>query len=168
MIKKILFSIIVVAIASVNLYAQKEKMQSILVYNFISKFVEWPAASRSGNFVIGIVGNSPINEFLTEISYVKKVGDQDIVVKKFKTASDITNCHVLIIPQSSAKEIENSVPKVGATLVISDFADGVAKGAAINFVEVNNEQKFEVKAMNASDKGLLISPILEKLAIKKY
>ena len=165
MLKKTLISIAILIFASLNTFAQKEKMQSVLVYNFVAKFVEWPASYKSGDFVIGVLGNSSIIEEFNTIAAAKTVGSQKMVVRKFNSAGEITTCHVLFVTDSKMGELEASLGKVGNTLVITDSDGGAKKGAAINFVIVDNKQKFELKTSNATKKGLKVSPELENIAI---
>ncbi|NJM16808.1 MAG: YfiR family protein [Bacteroidales bacterium] len=47
------------------------KAQAMFLYNF-SRLVEWPASAKSGDFVIGILGNSSIVEELTAYTQGKR------------------------------------------------------------------------------------------------
>jgi len=163
--KKIFLAILISLFTSLNLFAQKEKMQSVFIYNFITKFVEWPASDKSGDFVIGVLGNSPIIDEFKALAASRTVGSQKIVVKKFNSASEISACQVLYISDSKTAEIGAALGKVGNTLVISDCDGGARMGAAINFVLIDNKQKFELKTANATSKKLKVSPDLEKMAI---
>lgn len=56
---------------SSNAWAQKSKYQSIFIYNFI-KYIKWPDSYNSGNFIIGVVGNSDIVASLEQMAAAKK------------------------------------------------------------------------------------------------
>ena len=161
--KKCLLMLGFVMIGTVSLFGQKEKIQSVFIYNFITKYIEWPASYKSGDFVIGVLGNSPITAELEDLAYNRNVGNQKITVKTFKNADDITTCHVLYIPESKIGEIEKALTKIGNTLIITDNAPSGTKGDAINFMTVGGKQRFGVKAYNATNKGLIVSPELGKL-----
>jgi len=150
---------------AVNLFAQKEKIQSVYVFNFISKYVEWPASERSGDFVIGVLGNSLIIDEFRELSKTRTVGNQKIVTTKFNSAGDITKCHVLFIAKSKLDEVGAALGKIGNTLVITDDEQGIKEGVAINFLVVDNKQRFEYKSASAKSKGLVVSPELAKIAV---
>jgi hypothetical protein len=162
MIKKTVLIIGIVMIATISLFGQKEKIQTAFIYNLITKYIEWPASYKSGDFVIGVLGDSPIKTELVDLSNSRNVGNQNISVKTFKNADDITLCHVLYIPESRIGEIDKAVTKVGNTLIITDNAPAGTKGDAINFVAVGGKQQFAVKAYNATNKGLVVSPELGK------
>lgn len=164
--KKIVFLFLsFVLYFQINSNAQTEKIQAILIYNFISKYVEWPAAYKSGDFVIGVLGNSPIAAELNNIAAAKTVGSQKIVVQKYSSASEITKCNAIYIADSRTGDLGSVISKVGNTLIITNKDGAARKGSAINFVIVDNKQKFELNKGNATSKGLKVSPELEKLAI---
>jgi len=166
MLKKSLIAAVIVFITSINVYSQKEKVQSAFIYNFITKYFEWPAAYKSGDFYLGVLGNSPIIDEFNTLASSRKVGNQKISVKKFNTASEITLCHVLYICGSKIDELESALGKVGSTLVITDSEIGSnTKGVAINFKTVEKKQKFELKAYNATMRGLIISPDLGQMLL---
>lgn len=167
MIKKRAFALMILVITTLNIYAQKEKLQTAYIYNFITKYFEWPAASNSGDFTIGVLGSSSIIDEFRELASTRKVGSQKIVIKTFKSAADVTDCHVLYIVDSKSGDLEAALGKVGSTLVISDFESAASKGVAINFKTVNDKQSFELKAQNAISRGLIVSPDLGKLFSQK-
>ena len=58
------------------------RMQSLFLYNFASKYIEWPAPYKDGNFVIGILGDTPLLSELNTVTTAKKVFNQSIEIKK--------------------------------------------------------------------------------------
>jgi len=161
-----IFLIIVFTFSSlVNLFAQKEKIQSVYVFNFISKYVEWPASEKSGDFIIGVLGNSLILDEFKELAKTRTVGNQKIVTTKFNSSGDITKCHVLFVAKSKLDEIGAALGKIGNTLVITDDEQGIKDGVAINFIIVENKQRFEYKSASAKSRGLVVSAELAKIAV---
>jgi Fe-S cluster assembly iron-binding protein IscA len=163
MLKKTFLTSSLLLIASLTLSAQKEKIQTAFIYTIISKYVEWPESSRNGDFVIGVLGNSSIINELNDLSENRKIGGQSIIVKKFKTAGEISACHVLYVSDSKINEMDEAVSNAGNTLIITSEAPAVTKGNAVNFIEVNGKQSFWVKPQNATKKGLVMSPELAKM-----
>lgn len=147
---------------------QVAKLQSVFIYNF-TKYIDWPASYAGGDFVIGVLGDSPIITELNNMASQRKVGNQAIEVKKFNSPSEITKCHILFIPANQSENFDQAKQKIGnnnfSTLLITEKEGMASQGAAINFVIRNNKQKFELKASNASQYGLQISSKLEALAI---
>ncbi len=142
------------------------KFHSIFIYNF-SKFIQWPSEYKSGDFVIGVLGNSPIKAHLESMAKNKKLGNQNFKVVSFKNPSEIDKCHILYIPTEKSESLEECVNKVesSSTLIITD-KPGLAKvGSGINFLIVNGKPKFELNKLAAEKRNLKVSTELAKLAI---
>jgi hypothetical protein len=156
-------------LASGSSFAQERTVQevySMMVYNF-TKYVQWPDHAGAGEFVIGVVGNNDIFNTLNGWYGGKPRGSKTYVIKKFNSASEVTDCHVLYIDKSKSSEFEiaNTKVKGKGTLVITDKSGLGEKGSAINFKMVDNKLKFELnqKAIEASN--LKVSGALSSMAI---
>ncbi|MCS6823699.1 MAG: YfiR family protein [Cytophagaceae bacterium] len=149
------------AIAQVNY-----KMHSLFIYKF-TQYIEWPASASSGDFVIGVVGNSPIISELEALASSKKVGTRNIVVKKLTSSSDPNGCHILFISESQSAHIGTLAGKLtnSPVLILSESEGGAKKGAGINFIIVDDKMKFELNKSAIEKRGLKISADLVKLAI---
>ena len=165
---KRLLSLSIVLILAITVYGQAEKVQAMFVYNF-TKYVEWPVSSRSGNFVIAVYGNSPIYEELIKVAGTKSAGAQSIEVQKIKSLGDISSQHMIFISHDKSVDLSSIVGKIGnaPSLIITESDGLISKGSAINFVVVENRQRFELKKDNVTSKGLKVSSELEKFAILK-
>jgi hypothetical protein len=150
-------------------FAQDRPMHevySMMVYNF-TKYVQWPDHDASGEFVIGVIGNADVYKTLTGWYGGKPKGSKTYVIKKFASAAEITDCHVLFIDKAKSGEFEevNNKVKGKGTLVITDKSGLGEKGSGINFKTVDNKLKFELnqKAIEASN--LKVSGALSSMAI---
>lgn len=152
----------------INAQASNAKMESVFMYNF-TKLVNWPVAYRSGNFVIGVLGNSPIVNELKNMAKTKKAGSQNIEIVTFGSVGAITKCHIIFVPKGQAGNIPSVASKVSSfsTLIVSEAPGAIDKGAAINFVIIDNKQKFELRESNATKYGLTIGAQLRNLGIPK-
>ncbi len=157
----VIFLLLVVAVN-----AQSEKLQTVFIYNF-TKHIEWPPDYSSGDFIIGVLGNSPIIEEIEKLAESRKIGNQKIIIKKYRTTDDIRRCNIIFIPKNKSGEIGNVLLKTknNSTLIITEKEGMAVAGAAINFVIKDNKQKFELKKSNATKYGLKVSSDLERLAI---
>ena len=81
-------------------------MKAIFIMNF-TKLVEWPQAYREGNFVVGVVGESPMFQELSKMAKTKKVANQTLEIKKFDSSVDISKCHILYVSQNSKDDISD-------------------------------------------------------------
>lgn len=144
--------------------SQNEKFKALFMYNF-TKYIEWPGDKRSGDFVVGIFGNSPMKRELEVIATKKKVGNQPIKVKVFKSISDIGACHILFIPSgksSSLEEVKNKVAGKGV-LIITDKPGYGRKGAGINYVLQGGHQDFEINKSFMAQQNLKVNSALYSL-----
>jgi hypothetical protein len=161
--------LIVALLISGNAFAQERavhEVYSMMVFNF-TRYVQWPDNDVSGQFVIGVIGNNDIYNTLNTWYGGKPRGSKTYLIKKFNSASEISNCHVLFIDKSKSGEFETANNKVKGkgTLVVTDKNGLGEKGSAINFKTVDNKLKFELnqKAIEASN--LKVSSSLTSLAI---
>ncbi len=152
-------------------YAQTDlsRAQSMFIYNF-SRLIEWPANYKTGPFVIGIVGNSPIVGELKTYTAGKSVGSQPIMIKTFKEIADISACHILYVPFSETRQLPNILPQLASknTLIITEKNGAIEQGAAINFVVIGDKLKFELSPANATKYDIKISSKLNEMAYKIY
>jgi hypothetical protein len=142
------------------------EVHSMMVYNF-TKYVQWPDYAGGGEFIIGVVGNNDIYNTLNGWYGGKPRGSKTYIIKKFNSAADVTDCHVLYIDKSKSGEFDNVNDKLKGkgTLIITDKSGLGEKGSSINFKLVDNKLKFELnqKAIEASN--LKVSGALSSMAI---
>ncbi len=167
MIKKTLS--ILLLTSGTLVFAQERPMHevySMMVYNFV-KYVQWPDHTETGEFVIGVIGNNDVFTTLNTWYGGKPRGSKTYVIKKFNSAADVTDCHVVFIDKSKSGEFDavNTKVKGKGTLVITDKAGLGEKGSGINFKNIDNKLKFELnqKAIEASN--LKVSGSLTSMAI---
>lgn len=152
--------------------AQQEadyRLHANIIYRF-TKYIDWPANKKSGDFIVGIVGDSPLYNELKSLSVNKMVGDQKIVVVKMSSSANSFACHILFISEeesSSLKRIANLT--AGAAVLIVSESDGLArKGSCINFITVDDRLKLEINKNNIEQRNMRIaSELLELGAIIK-
>lgn len=145
------------------------KMKAIFIYNF-ARYIEWPKEYKQGDFVIGLLGESSLYNELINMSRTKKVATQNISVQKFSSNSDIGKCHVLFVPKLSESLLKEALSKVdnAPTLVVTESSDLVDNIPGINFVIINQRQKFELNKTQVENRKLKVSVTLEKLASNVY
>jgi YfiR/HmsC-like len=142
------------------------KIKVIFIYNF-TKYIEWPSSYKNGDFVIGVLGHASLLPDLEILAKTKTIGSQKCVVKSFATVADIQKCHILFIPVEKSDELDAVLKKIKglSTLVVTEKAGLARRGSVINFVNVENKQKFELNKTNASKNGLVVSSNLLSLGI---
>lgn len=149
-------------------YEENEEysVKAAFIYKF-TNYIDWGTMAPSNDFVIGIMGTSPIKDQLTEIARTKTVNTKKIIVKQFNKPEEIEACQILFIPEKSIVKLDDILYRINGkgTLTISEREGYAEKGTEINFIEVDNKLKFEANPKAISAAGLKASSQLLKLAI---
>lgn len=146
------------------------KFHNIFIYNF-TKYITWPNEYQQGDFVIGVLGASPLtNQLRSWVSNKKVRGVQDIVVKQFESPSDLRNekLHMIFIPYSRSAYLRYVQEAVSGkpTLVITERSGLALQGSMINFVVRNGRWTFEINEEATNQAGLTVSEQLMRVAIR--
>lgn len=159
-----------VALMSLTMQAADDttsKIKAVYIYNF-TKFIEWPISYKQGNFVIGILGTSPLFRELSNMAATKKtVSQQPFEIQSFPNINSISKCHLLFVSADNAGNLKDITAKLRgfSTLIVTEKAGMAKQGAAINFVIQDNKPKFELNKANAEKYNLKVGTSLSGLAI---
>ena len=165
--KKIYFLLLLLTIPMFNMVAQEAKFKAVFTLNFI-RYIGWPDQSLQGDFVISVVRNREVADWIRDQSAGKKFGFQDIVVKEYRSIEEVEKSQVIFV--SSGVNIRNSsdalIEKARGfnSLIISESEGATGHGSAINFVVRDGVLKFELHKGNAAWMGLQFSSRLEGMA----
>lgn len=141
------------------------KVHANIIYRF-TKYVEWPENRRTGDFVIGIIGDTPLYSELSTLTSNKSVGNQKIVIKKISDNSGFYNCSILFISAEESRNLKrialqtNEMP----VLIITEDNGLAKKGSCINFIITDDHLKLEINKNNILSRNLNIASELLKLA----
>jgi len=172
MLRPLLFLLVSLGCSSIAAQInQQYPLKAAYIYNF-TKYIDWKNPNDSNTeFIIGILGNSDIYPYLTEISRNKKIKTKIVVidryvVDRFDAAKAINYCDILFVPALYGKYITklNQIVDVN-TLLIGESPGFAASGGAINFIIVNNLLKFELNSKAILRRGFMINVELLKLSI---
>lgn len=148
-------------------YDTTAKIKAVFIYNF-TKYIEWPKDYKSGEFTIGILGDyEALYNELTALSKQYKASDQPFSIKYIDDPSNLSNPHILYIPDDSTEQLSEALEslKGKSTLVITEKPGLASKGAGINFIVQGNRQKFELNKSNIESRDLKVANVLEQLAV---
>lgn len=136
------------------------------IYNF-AKLIDWPVEQKRGNFVIGVMGGSSMYQQLVTKYNGKTIGSQPIEIRKISNSHNFSVCHVLFIDHDHNDALRDVIPQLNGhhTLLITHHENGLSLGAAINFVVVEDNLKFELSVNNAEQHGLFVGSTLKSLAL---
>jgi hypothetical protein len=163
---KLLFLTVLVFFSFSGLQQGDYAVQANIIYRF-TKYIDWPENKKSGDFIIGIVGESPLYDELRRLSATKTVGNQKIVIVKLSPSAASYNCHILFIcndESSSVKKI--AAATAGTPVLIVSESNGLArKGSCINFIIVDDRLKLEINKTNIEQRNMRIASELLELGI---
>ena len=139
------------------------KSYTLFVYNFI-KYIEWPENKNQGDFVLGILGDSPVIHELEKLAATKKAKGRTIVIKKFSSPEQVTDCHLLYVTSSKSASIKmlKDMAKNKSMLIVGEREGLARKGAALSFVTLEDDvlkfdiNKAEIEQHNLKIPGTLI------------
>jgi hypothetical protein len=138
-------------------------LKAAFVYNF-TKYIEWNLTDQD-EFVIGIIGSSPILESFNEIAQSKTVNDKKIIIRQFKKPADITFCNILFISQDTPFSLSSILANTDKqTITVSEKEGFAEQGTAFNFKIVSDKLKFEANVKSIISTGVKVSSQLLKLA----
>lgn len=144
--------------------------------NFIIKlfeYVEWPANAATGNngeFLIYVVGESPLMSLMQTMADEASVGGKTIAVKQVGIEDDFSGCRILFMTATETSELAKILKKTNGNpiLTVSQAEYFGNYGVMVNFYTETdggkNKVKFEINNMMVKDHGLKISSKLLKLA----
>lgn len=140
------------------------KAYTLFLYNFM-KYIEWP--NTEGDFVVGVVGNSPIVTELMKLAESKKAKGRKILVKTLSSPDDMYGCSMVYITSSKSSLLKAFIEKSkGKSILIVGEREGLArKGAAISFVIEDDESlKFDLNKSVMDSHSLKVTNLLMQLA----
>ncbi|MBI3511481.1 MAG: YfiR family protein [Bacteroidetes bacterium] len=143
------------------------RIKAVFIYNF-TRYIEWPTDYKTGNFVINMYGsNAAMLAELNNMAKTKTVGAQKIEIKNTTTLDGIGRQQILYITSDVTANLSDIIAKLKgkSTLIVTEKAGSAKQGSAINFVVVDNRQKFELNPTNAEKYNLKVSSSLVALAI---
>ena len=168
MVKNLSFIILFTLISGFTVAQNKNReadLKAVFIYNF-TRYIEWDSSDSSDNFIIAVIGSSPVTASLNEIANSYAVNNKRIIVKVFGRPEDIGNCQVLFIPQKLPWSLSSILDRADkGVLTVSEQEGYASRGTTFNFVLVNNKLKFEANLKSIVAAGLKVSSQLLKLAI---
>lgn len=163
------FFLAILTVSAQKLYAQDEVNYSVhanIIYHF-TKYVDWPSSKKTGDFVIGVVGDTPLYDELKKSVSGKKAGDQAIVVKKLSSSASF-NCQILFVSEDAAASLRRIAGSTESNpvLIVTETKGAAQKGSCINFIIINDKLRLEINKKNIEQRELKIASELLQLGIQ--
>lgn len=137
-----------------------------IIYRF-TKYINWPDDKKTGDFVIGVIGETPLYDELKLFISNKTVAGRRFVIKKFSTNAASYNCHILFVSDEESGSLKRIAASTAGTptLLVTESEGLTRKGACINFVIVEDRLKMEINKANIEKRSLDIASELLNLGI---
>ena len=144
------------------------QIKAAFIFNF-AKFVEWPSTAlpkANSPMIIGVLGDNPFRDNLEKTIKNRSVEDHPLVIKRFASAAEATNSHILFISSSEKGQLVEVIKTLeGSTvLTVGEMDEFNEKGGMINFVMEGTKIRFRINNEAATRAGLKISSKLLSLA----
>ena len=144
------------------------QVKAAYLLNFL-KFVEWPEDSFAdplAPIVIGVVGDDPFGSSLAEAIIGRTVQDRDLVLRKYHAGEDMHGAHLLFISASERKQLPQILSSLRGSnvLTVADTEGFLDAGGMIQFLNENEQVRFEINADAVSKSRLKMSSKLLSLA----
>ncbi|MES2565799.1 MAG: YfiR family protein [Bacteroidota bacterium] len=176
MVKRVSQIMLLLVVAVTSSFFQQEKNEvdeytakTAFIYNF-TKFVEWgnTDSNPKSSFVIGVIGDSPIQQHLLSLASTKTINGKKIeVVRCLATSAENCRCEILFVPENvSSEDFQEFISSLSTSnvLIISEKKGFLTQGSAINFLIMENKIKFEINVRSLTKSNLKASSQLLKLA----
>lgn len=146
------------------------QIKAAFIFNF-AKFVEWPPAAfakTSSPLVVGVLGENPFQDTLEKTIANKTVDEHPLLFREFRSATEVTNCHILFISSSEKARLPQILKHLNSSsvLTVGEMPGFTETGGMINFVLEGTKIRFQINNDAATRAGLKISSKLLSLALR--
>ncbi|MCX6290221.1 MAG: YfiR family protein [Bacteroidetes bacterium] len=142
-------------------------VESNIIYYF-TKYVDWPASEKTGEFIIGIYGADHLyNELKIGITG-RKVGDQRIAIVKIDDLTDEKFSYpILFIASDKSRSMKKILQATQnkPVLIVTEKEGMITNGSCMNLVILDGKVKLEINQENIESRGLKVAA--ELLAFDK-
>jgi hypothetical protein len=144
------------------------QLKAVFLFNF-TQFVEWPSAAFAAPeapLVIGVLGLDPFGAYLDETVRGEKINGHPLEVRRYRTAAEVTTCHVLFISSSETPRLRTILPRFRGRSVVTvgEVEEFTNNGGMIRFVTDQGRIKLRVNLGTAKAAGVTISSKLLRAA----
>ncbi len=136
-----------------------------IIYHF-TKYIDWPANRKSGDFIIGVVGETLLFDELKKIIANKKSwGTKKIVIKHFSPSQTSYDCQILFLNEEEGGSLKKIALRTenNSVLLVCEEEGAASKGACISFSIVSDRLKLEINKNNIDQRNLSIANELLRL-----
>lgn len=144
--------------------AAQQRIEAAYLYKF-GGYITWPDNSFAGAdspIVIGVAGADTLEADLSALVAGRAINGRSVQVRRIQPGDPLDGVHILFVGTRSDALIADarSLP----ILVVADGDNGLARGAGVSFVLVDDRVRFDVALDTAQQNGLKLSALLLSVA----
>jgi len=133
--------------------------RAMIQANFLYQFAansNWPVETRKGKFMIGVVGQPSIFDYLSSKYATKPIGNQTIEVIELNEVPTSVYVHILFIDKSRKIELSKAIKELKGkpTLIVTNWEGALAAGSQINFKSVEGNIRYEMNTSAMDDRKI--------------
>ena len=148
--------------------AVESELKAVFLYKLV-QFVEWPDSAfvADDKFVIGVLGEDPIEDALRVVTKNKIVLDRTPVVRRLTSVRQVAGCHVLYVAPEFEEGVCDIVRDLPSrhVLTIGGFEDFCSFGGLMALTVKDNHVSFAINRDSYDRSGISMSARLLRLAI---
>jgi hypothetical protein len=147
-------------------YSRDEVIAAYL-YRF-TNYIDWPQQARGG-FVIDVYGDPGVARALRRLLPGHPIHNEIAEVREIRSVRDLGDPQMMYVGEAHADFLRAVASDAGRhMLVVTNEAQGLDVGSALNFVTVDKRVRFEVSLTAADRAGIKISSELLSVAIRVH
>jgi hypothetical protein len=144
------------------------QVKAAYLFNFL-KFVEFPGESFAdplAPIIIGVVGEDPFGNALSQVVVGKTVQGRDLVIHVYRVGEDFRAAHILFISASEKKKLPLILASLRgwSVLTVADSPGFLDAGGMIQFLNENSRVRFAINVDATNRAKLKVSSKLLSLA----
>ena len=165
---KVLKGLIVLVIGFLSLQANgqdKYRDYTLYIHN-IARNMVWSGDKGSGEFIIGVYGDSKIYQYLVDLAAKKRISGRKVVVEKYTNMADFSKANILFVPENKTADLYKfvSLATAKSTLILTESPGACKKGAGANLLTNGNKIDFELNIAALKKANLKINSQLASYA----
>jgi hypothetical protein len=146
----------------------QQQLEAAYLYKF-GGYVTWPDkafAKADSPIVIGVVDADRLADDLTNLVAGRTIAGRPVAVKRVHAEDSLAGVHILFLGGVGSAQAAGLFESARGRpiLVVTEGGDGLARGAAVSFVVVDERVRFDVSLDAVQDSGLKLSALLLSVA----
>ncbi len=145
-----------------------DQVKAAFLYHF-GTYVQWPTTVPDTDpITIAVLGDAAVAEHLAQFLPGRRIEERAVQARVITRIEELADEELLFIGRANNTRLAQILAAVGRrpVLVVTDAADGLDRGAMVNFQLVDSRVRFEISVPRAEEAGLVLSSRLLAAALR--